>query len=75
MQTTQGIATTDAALAMAFIEATKPFSGQAGKNNPELQAVVKQYGTPIVQRLKAQGDSLADAVHHLRVLLALNEIK
>ena len=75
MQTIQGIPTTDAGLAMAFIEATKPFKGQQGKNNPALQAVVKQYGAPIVRSLKAQGDTLADALHFLRVLLAINEIK
>lgn len=75
MQTIQETKTTDAALAMAFIEATKPFAGQPGKNNPELQAIVKQYGAPIVRKLQAQGDTLADALHFLRVLLALNEIK
>ena len=72
--TPQAITHTDAYLARAFIEATKPFTGQPGKNNPELQAVVKQYGAPIVRQLQAQGNTLADALHFLRVLLATNEI-
>lgn len=72
---TQATQATDAALAMALIEATKPYKGQTGKNNPELQAVVKQHGAPLVKRLQANGDSLADALHMLRTLLALNEIK
>lgn len=72
---TQAAQATDAALAMAFVEATKPYAGQSGKNNPALQAIVKQYGAPLVKRLQANGDTLADALHFLRVLLATNEIK
>ena len=75
MQTPAQLQTTEAALAMAFTEATKPYTGQTGANNPALQAVIKQQGQPLVNSLIATGSTRAEAVSMMRVLLALNEIK
>jgi hypothetical protein len=74
MQTLAQLKTTDAALSMAFVEATKPFTGQTGANNPALQAVIKQHGQPLINSLEATGSTRAEAVQMLRVLLAMNEI-
>jgi hypothetical protein len=75
MQTLSQLKTADAALAMAFTEATKPYTGQTGASNPALQQVIKQRGQPLVNSLIATGSTRAEAVSMLRVLLALNEIK
>lgn len=73
-QTIQAIQYTDMMLSKAFIDATTQYKDCNLKDNTTLQAVVKQYGQPLINSLMASGSTNKEAVGFIRVLLSTQNI-